>query len=233
MAIEGNLQDMSLVDIIQLSCRNQEASSVSLSRGDREGAIYFADGQVLHATHDGEEGEDAFYQLLRWEEGNFVIEKGVESSERSIHVPWRHLLMQSLQRIDEERPRSDQESDGMANEGTLGELVDRLDGVVAALILDEKGGAVASLVRDEAFDAQAAADSLADTIGRVTSTLSTTDAGAFEETITITSQYRFITRPVGGGQRWIQVILDEDGSIGAARMHLAAYLATRAEGILG
>jgi predicted regulator of Ras-like GTPase activity (Roadblock/LC7/MglB family) len=233
MAIEGDLQDMSLVDIIQLNCRNQEASAVSLSRGDREGAIYFADGQVLHATHDGEKGEDAFFQLLKWEEGNFVIKRGVESSERSIHVPWRHLLMQSLQRIDEERTDSDHESDGRDNEGTLGELADRLDGVVAALVLDDEGAAVASLVRDDALDARAAADSLSDTIDRVTSTLSTTDAGGFEEAITITSQYRFITRPVGDGRRWIQVILDEDGSIGAARMHLAAYLATRAEEVSG
>jgi hypothetical protein len=227
MAIEGNLQDMSLVDIIQLRCRDSVPSAVWLTKGDKEGAIYFDDGQVLHAVHNGDRGEEAFYQLLKWQDAHFVIEKDVKSGEQSIQTPWRPLLMQSLQRLDKERGREG--VDGMAGEGPLRELADRLDQVVAIFALDDEGEATATLVEDEAFAAEAALASLADTIDRVLGTLSAMNAGTFEETITVTSRYRFITRPIGDDRRCVQVILDSEGNIGAARMQLAAYLVTREE----
>jgi hypothetical protein len=231
MAIEGNLQDMSLVDIIQLRCRDSESSAVLLTRGNQEGAIYFADGQVLHAIHGNDQGEEAFYRLLQWQDAHFVIKKGVESMDQSIHIPWRPLLVQTLQRIDEERSDTVDEHSDMADEGPLRELADRLDHVVAIFALDDDGVAVATLVESEAFDRQAALASLSDTFKRIVGTLSTMNAGAFEETITITSRYRFITRPVGDNRHCVQVVLDGNGNIGAARMHLAAYLATRGEGL--
>ncbi len=53
MAIEGDLHDMNLAEIIQLNCRNAEEARVSLSHEGRSGTLYFADGQVVHATHEG------------------------------------------------------------------------------------------------------------------------------------------------------------------------------------
>jgi hypothetical protein len=231
MSIEGNLQDMSLVDIIQLRCRDSEPSAVLLTKGDREGAIYFNGGQVLHAVHDGDQGKEAFYQLLSWQDAHFVIEKGLESADQSIHTPWRPLLMQSLQRLDEERANETEEPKDVAGEGTLRELADRLDHVVAVLALSDDGASPTTLVEDETFAVEAATASFSDTVERVVGTLSAMNAGAFEETITITSRYRFITRSVDDSQCCVQVVLDSDGNIGAARMHLAAYLATREEGL--
>ena len=47
------------------------------------------------------------------------------------------------------------------------------------------------------------------------------NAGAFQETITVTGAYRFITRPIGRSQYYLRIILAADGSIGAARMYMA------------
>jgi hypothetical protein len=233
MAIEGNLQDMSLVDIIQLSCRSLEASAVSLKRGDRKGSIYFDEGQVLHAVYEDEQGQEAFFQLLKWEDADFVIEKGVESPDRSIHINWKPLLMQCLQRIDEDR-HNDQESDeGRTNEDTLRELADRLDNVVAIFALDGGDTVLASLLEDELLDTEIAVTALSGMTVRIQDALSASRAGAFEENIIMTSQYRFITRPIDDGQCCVHLVLNGNGNIGAARMHLAAYLALQGKKLDG
>jgi len=227
MAIKGDLQDMSLVDIIQLSCRNEEASIVSLRRDGQDGALYFEDGQVIHATCDQEQGEEAFYQLLKWQEARFTIEKEVEAPERTIHTPWRPLLLQSLQRIDEEDGQRAQEVDQSDGEGSLHELADKLDHVVALFIIDNEGEVVESLLDDSDFDARSAAMALSDTVAQVRAALDAARGGALREIIDLTTEYRFITRPSGDDNSTVHVVLNSEGHIGSARMHLAAYLLTR------
>ncbi len=229
MAIEGRLQDMSVVDIIQLNCRNREEALVTVRNGDQEGTIYFADGQVIHAVQDEEVGQEAVYRLLKWEEGRFVIEKGVESPKDSINVPWSTLLMQNLHRIDEERGVEAQEA---GDDGLLRELADRLDGFVAAAAIDADGEPLSHLVLEEDFDVEKAIRSLSGMVTQVSKTLEAAEAGTFKEAITITSGYRFIIRPIGDQQAYVQIILDSAGNVGAARMYLAAYLPDRGEELL-
>lgn len=226
MAIEGNLQDMSMVDIIQLNCRSRESASVTVRDGDHKGVIYFAAGQVTHAIHNGEKGEEAIYQLLKCKKGHFVIEKGVESPERSIDVPWSTLLMRNLHRLDNERDRKNRDNE------PLRELADRLDSVVAASTIDGEGETLSYLMLDGASDVEKTLNSLSAMTLQVARTLDAADAGSLVETITITSKYRFITRPVSDCQAYVQLVLNSDSSIGAARMHLAAYLAVHREELL-
>jgi hypothetical protein len=170
---------------------------------------------------------------LKWEDADFVIEKGVESPDRSIHINWKPLLMQCLQRIDEDR-HNDQESDeGRTNEDTLRELADRLDNVVAIFALDGGDTVLASLLEDELLDTEIAVTALSGMTVRIQDALSASRAGAFEENIIMTSQYRFITRPIDDGQCCVHLVLNGNGNIGAARMHLAAYLALQGKKLDG
>lgn len=235
MAIEGNLKDMSLVDIVQLNCRSKAEARVALRRDERTGAIYFANGQVVHAEHGSDRGKEAFYQLMQWREGDFVIERDVSSPQQSIQIPWTGLLMQTLQRIDEEHGVAASSPQETGNREMLEELADRLDGFLAGAVTDTEGTALASLIRDDALDAEQVMASLTRMVQQVNETLGVMDAGQFEETITITSRYRFITRPGNSKPSepsYIQVIIDAEGNIGAARMYLAAYLLTQEEEML-
>lgn len=235
MAIEGSLKDMSLVDIVQLNCRSKAEARVVLRHGERTGAIYFAGGQVVHAECGPDRGGEAFYRLMQWRDGDFVIERDVSSPQQSIEIPWTGLLMQTLQRIDEERGVSVTSPQDAGDREMLEELADRVDGFVAGVVTDVKGTALASLVRDDSLDAEGMMASLTRMVQQVDETLDVMGAGQFEETITITSRYRFITRPAEqepSEPSYIQVIVDADGNIGAARMYLAAYLVTREEELL-
>jgi predicted regulator of Ras-like GTPase activity (Roadblock/LC7/MglB family) len=232
MAIEGNLKDMSLVDIVQFNCRGQTEACVTLQRGGQTGAIYFASGQVVHAECGADCGEEAFYRLMQWHEGDFVIEREVPASKQSIMIPWEGLLMQTLHRIDEERGVSAASPQESGDREMLEELAERVDGFVAGAVTDIEGTALTSLVRDDALEAERVMASLTRMVQQVNEALDIIDAGQFEETITITSRYRFITRPANWESvepSYIQVIIGVEGNIGAARMYLAAYLLTQEE----
>jgi predicted regulator of Ras-like GTPase activity (Roadblock/LC7/MglB family) len=234
MAIEGDVRDLSLVDIVQLHCRRGDEAKVMLDNGAESGEIYFAGGQVVHAQQGAAQGREAFYQLLTWQEAHFVIETGVESPQATIEVPWTGLLMQTLQRIDEERgwaeDRRRQEETQGALHDLLRQLADRLDGFGSGLVADGDGQVLASLNVGEVLDENLARAMLFQTVQQTGETLRTMDAGRFEETITMTSDYRFILRPLEEEAEetdvYVQLILNADGNIGAARMYLAAFLAT-------
>ena len=53
----GQLAQFQLHEIIQLCCLGQRTGSMSVSKGDQSGAIYFYEGQVVHAVCGDLEGE--------------------------------------------------------------------------------------------------------------------------------------------------------------------------------
>ncbi len=230
MAIEGSLKDMSLVDIIQLICRNREESQITVEQSQESGAIYLAEGRIVHALQGDAVGEEALYQLLQWEEGRFRIEKNQSSPEQSIHRPWTAILMQVLQRLDEERdaqqaPAQQTSTVQEADSTFLEELAERVPGLVAGYITDTLGMTLAGWVSaaEGTFAAETAPEGLFRLIGSVEEALEAIEAGSLEETITVTSNYRFITRCYDEGTRCLQIVLATDGNLGAARMYLAAY----------
>ncbi len=64
--------------------------------------MYFAGGNVVHATVGAHSGEEAVYELLTWEDGEFELESDVSPPERTITVNWSSLLLEGLRRIDEQ-----------------------------------------------------------------------------------------------------------------------------------
>lgn len=101
MAIEGNLQDMSLPNIVQILCLEQRQVGLMIKRQSERGAIYFDDGDIVHATVGSLEGEDAFYQMLSWPEGSFRTSTELTTPRRTIKARWDQLMMEGMRRLDE------------------------------------------------------------------------------------------------------------------------------------
>jgi hypothetical protein len=68
-----------------------------------EGEIYLAEGEVRHARVGDEAGEDAFYRLLTWAEGDFSFETGKREIEHQMSRSTMGLLMEGMRRLDESR----------------------------------------------------------------------------------------------------------------------------------
>jgi predicted regulator of Ras-like GTPase activity (Roadblock/LC7/MglB family) len=105
----------------------------------------------------------------------------------------------------------------------LQELSENIDGFVGASVVGTDGMSIANLVVERGFNEEKAAASLSQLVKQATDSSEAMDAGEFEETITTSQKYMFLTRPVGNGKFFIQLILRSEGNLGAARMYLEDY----------
>ncbi len=103
MALEGNLSDIDVADLIQLNCQSGARARLTAKRGDEVAELYFDAGQVVHAEMGNLQGEEAAYRLLGWESGTFDLEKEVPPPDVTISIPWSALILEGMRRLDEER----------------------------------------------------------------------------------------------------------------------------------
>jgi len=80
MALEGSLQDMSLVDLFQVFRMGLKTGVLLLSSGAERGVIYVADGRPVDAVlvlgperQVIKSGEEAVIQLLQWDDASFTF----------------------------------------------------------------------------------------------------------------------------------------------------------------
>ena len=104
MAIKGDLQDISLANLVQILCMEQRKAILNLKRRglEDEGIIYFEDGQIVHALAGPLAGEEAVYHLLGWADGTFKVSNHATIPNRTIIASWSHLLMEGLRLVDEQ-----------------------------------------------------------------------------------------------------------------------------------
>lgn len=101
MALKGDLKDMSLSSLISINCNEMNRARLTIRHQGREAALFFADGNIAHVVLDSQEGEEAIYELLTWEEGEFELERGVGPPKRTVTTGWSGLLLEGMRRIDE------------------------------------------------------------------------------------------------------------------------------------
>jgi len=99
--ITGSLEHLALPDIVQTLVIGMKTACVSLSADDRSGQIWFENGAPKHATAGELEGEAAFFEMVRWSSGEFVIEHGVKAKQCSLNQDAMFLLMEGLRLMDE------------------------------------------------------------------------------------------------------------------------------------
>lgn len=107
MSMLGNLQDMTVADLIQHNCEDRKMARLSIQNADRQAVLFFKDGNIVHAVSDEQEGEEVIYHILSWEEGTFNLETGIEPPAFTIHRSWSGLLLEGARRIDENKPDTD------------------------------------------------------------------------------------------------------------------------------
>lgn len=150
MATTGSLREIPLAALIETGCRARASARLRLRQGEAEGEIYFADGEIVHAICGDLKGEPALWRLLEWTDGTFTLEDEIRSPERTIHRPWKEVLLEGMQRgarpsnPPAAAPRSPAEivSDLRSIEGVLGVVVCGPDGVVMAADVPEGKGEV-------------------------------------------------------------------------------------------
>jgi CheY-like chemotaxis protein len=97
----GQVVDLQLVDIIQMGCLGRFTMSLTVSKGNEEGLIYFKHGEIVHAEVSDLEGKEAFLTMLGWNEGSFNSQMEISPPKETITDRWEHLLLEGTRRRDE------------------------------------------------------------------------------------------------------------------------------------
>jgi len=102
MTMQGNLQIMSVADLIQHNCQGHTTAQLVIQHNNQEATLFFKGGAVLHATLGNLQGEKVVYEILKWEEGQFNLETDVEPAATTISRTWSGLLLEGARRLDHE-----------------------------------------------------------------------------------------------------------------------------------
>lgn len=138
MPLQGNLQEMSLASLIQVNCQEMRSARLTLTRADQTGEIYLSDGQVVHAALGDLSGEAAFYALLAWDNGTFLLDRDVLAPGKTITTNWNALLLEGMKRVAELPAAPEVEAymrpDALAQlralDGVAGVVIAASDGIV-------------------------------------------------------------------------------------------------------
>ncbi len=101
MALQGGVEDIQLENLVQIICMEKRTAVLKLDRKGEQGLIYFTDGNVVHALSSKYKvGPEAFYHILTWSKGTFLLQQGVPSPRKSIELTCAKLLTNAFERID-------------------------------------------------------------------------------------------------------------------------------------
>ena len=97
----GSITGLQLPDLIQMNCLSQITTALYIKKDNREGCIFFEDGQITHAEVGAIEGEEALFTILSWSTGSFRFVGGVKAPKISISTNWEYLLIEGMRKADE------------------------------------------------------------------------------------------------------------------------------------
>lgn len=158
MPLEGSLKDLSLANLIQLNCQEMNEVKITLEYLGKEGILFCSGGNIVHAAMGLLTGEEAVYELLRWDRGTFRLQHGITPPEKTIDKNWHSILLEGMQRIDEGETSMEDKLNKLARDlsemaTVSGSVIVARDGTVLAEAIEgnaEKEGAVAVFVGNAA-----------------------------------------------------------------------------------
>ena len=99
--VRGNLSQMNVIDLMQSLEMGRKSCQLSLSNEGDRCEVFFAEGQVKHATYGSLVGDEAVFKVLRWNGGNFQINFEGKTDKETTQLNTQGLLMEGLRLLDE------------------------------------------------------------------------------------------------------------------------------------
>jgi CheY-like chemotaxis protein len=101
--IQGRLEEMSIVDLMQSLEMGQKSCRLQVQKGAERAELYFAGGQCRDAKMGELAGDDAVFKVVLWTEGEFEIDfnAGNASTATTTTRSTTGLLMEAMRLMDE------------------------------------------------------------------------------------------------------------------------------------
>jgi hypothetical protein len=100
----GSIETFSIPELVQTLALNGRTGVLVISGKRGEAKISFERGFIYQVKLGDFLGEQAFYRLLAWQDGQFQFQSAETLSiKRQVQKETMHLLMEGLRRLDEDR----------------------------------------------------------------------------------------------------------------------------------
>lgn len=103
----GQLDQFSLVDILQMCCISGRTGKLQFLRDNQHGQVFINRGKIVHAISGMYEAEAAVYEIIGWDYGRFHFTEAEMSPVETIKVGWEHILMEGARIRDERKERTE------------------------------------------------------------------------------------------------------------------------------
>ncbi|MGA8762587.1 MAG: response regulator [Candidatus Sulfotelmatobacter sp.] len=113
--VRGNLSQMNVIDLMQSLEMGRKSCQLTLRNKGERCEVFFAEGQVKHATYGSLVGDDAVFKVLRWPDGNFELNFDGKTDRQSTQLNTQGLLMEGLRLLDEAQRDAGAESSEVAS----------------------------------------------------------------------------------------------------------------------
>lgn len=228
----GRIAGITLFGLLQLLEVERKSGLVLVEAEEREGRLYFDEGNFVHAHTKLHDGVEAAYEILGWPDPAVEIFYKRRARQRTVHEPLQHVLMEAARLLDESgRGRAAEPARAPAAtartldaESVLTEVL-KIEGALGAALVSATTGTVLAehaAARDLDMERMA-------TIARdlVQAALRLRD-GIDDIMITVESQYH-VLRPLGASEDvFVHLVLDRDrSSLGMARHRLRGVAGNR------
>lgn len=96
----GSLHHLDLVDVTALACIAGATATIRIESTDqRSGEVQIVDGHFSHASAEEEVGVDALERICLWRGARFTEISSRTIFPRTIHGPWKVVLLEALRRM--------------------------------------------------------------------------------------------------------------------------------------
>jgi response regulator RpfG family c-di-GMP phosphodiesterase len=99
--VSGSLKEMGLPELVQVLFHGRKTGNLRIRAGQSSGEIHFGDGQIVNALYEKTRGVDAFYQMLKLQDGEFGLDPTFVPQARIIQESPEALLLEGMRRLDE------------------------------------------------------------------------------------------------------------------------------------
>jgi Domain of unknown function (DUF4388) len=101
MAVTGELNDLSLAELIEFFCNQRKTGRLKVGYPHGDGYFYLQSGSVVHASIGVLDGVDAVFYALTLRNASFTFAPGLDAPQTTINQPWISVVLEGLRRMDE------------------------------------------------------------------------------------------------------------------------------------
>jgi hypothetical protein len=99
--VSGSLREMGLPELVNVLWQGRKTGKLKIKSGSDLGEIHFAEGDIVNALWGRQRGEEAFYTMLKLQDGDFGLDPAFKPQGRIITENAESLLLEGMRRLDE------------------------------------------------------------------------------------------------------------------------------------